>query len=232
MSLHIGASPGEIAETVLISGDPLRAKYLAEKMLTDVQCYSEIRNMLGYTGWYKGKLVSVQGTGIGIPSTAIYVHELIVSYGVQKIIRIGTCGALQPHLHLDQLILGISAHTDSSTHLLYYGDMNQSVPCDGALLQQAIDSADKLNILVMPGEIFSTDTFYDEVPHRWDSWTQRGLLAIEMESSILYSLALKFNIKALSILSVSDNIVTHYEQTARDREEASMSQMALALEIA
>jgi len=232
MSLHISATYGDIAETVLIAGDPLRARYVAEKMLTEVKCYSEVRGMLGFTGRYKGKSVSVQGTGIGIPSTAIYMHELIESYGVNKIIRIGTCGGLQPHLQLDQLILATAAYTDSNTHLLYNKDLNQPVKCDEGLLRQAIDSASKLNIPVLSGEIFSTDTFYDEDKHRWESWTKRGLLAIEMESSIIYSLALKYNVKALSILSVSDNIITHAEQTVLDREEASMGQMQLALEIA
>ena len=232
MSLHIGAQPGEIAETILIAGDPLRAKYVAEKMLTQVKCYTEVRGMLGFTGLYKGKRVSVQGTGIGIPSTAIYVHELIESYGVNKIIRIGTCGGLQPFLQLDQLILGTAAYTDSTTHLLFDYGMNQPVPCDESLLHQAINSAAMLNIPVLSGAIFSTDTFYSEDKHRWDSWTKRGLLAIEMESSIIYSLSLKYKIKALTILSVSDNIITHAEQTALDREEASMAQMMLALEIA
>jgi purine-nucleoside phosphorylase len=232
MSLHIGAAPGDIAETVLISGDPLRARFVAEKMLTDVKCYSRIRNMLGYTGRYKGKRVSVQGTGIGIPSTAIYVHELIASYGVKKIIRIGTCGAIQPDLQLDQLILATAAYTDSITHLQFYRDMNEPSRGDGGLLHQATSTASSLQVPVLSGEIFSTDIFYDPNPHRWDPWISRGLLAIEMESSIIYSLAAKSGIQALSILSVSDNILTHIEQTAVDREEASVPQMMLALEIA
>ncbi len=232
MSLHLGAAPGDIAETVLIAGDPLRARYLAEKMLTEVKSYSEIRNMLGYTGMYKGKRISVQGTGIGIPSTAIYVQELIVAYGVKKIIRIGTCGAIQPGLQLDQLILGTAAYTDSHTHLLFHPSMDQPARCHEGLLNQAIEAAARLDIRVTSGEIFSTDIFYDDNPHRWDDWTRRGLLAIEMESSILYALARKYHIEALSILSVSDNIITHAEQSAVDREEASMAQMLLALEIA
>ena len=122
MSLHIGAAPGEIAKTVLITGDPLRAKYIAEKMLSDVHCYTEIRGMLGFTGMYEGKQVSVQGTGIGIPSTALYLHELIHEYGVQKIIRMGTCGGLRPELKLHQLILATEAYTDSCTHHLYHAD--------------------------------------------------------------------------------------------------------------
>jgi purine-nucleoside phosphorylase len=232
MSLHIGAAPGEIAQTVLISGDPLRARYVAEKMLTDVHCYTEIRGMLGFTGLYKGKRVSVQGTGIGIPSTAIYVHELIHSYAVQKILRIGTCGALQPDLQLDQLILGKGAYTDSKSHLLYNEDMNVEVKADATLLRQAQETASQRGISVIEGTIFSTDIFYSEDTHRWDSWRNRGVLAVEMESSILYSLGLKNKIQALSILSVSDNIMTQTSLSARDREEASMEMMVLALELA
>lgn len=232
MSLHIGAAPGEIAKTVLISGDPLRARYIAEKMLTDVHCYTEIRGMLGFTGLYNGKRVSVQGTGIGIPTTAIYVHELIHSYGVEKIIRIGTCGALQHSLSLDQLILVEGAYTDSHTHLLYNVDMHSSVTADASVLQQARETARQRGISVIEGMVFSTDTFYHDDAHRWDDWMERGVLAIEMETSILYSMAKKYNIKALSILSVSDNIITNTEQTAKAREEASEEMMELAMRLA
>ena len=232
MSIHIRANPGDIAETVLISGDPLRAKFVAEKMLTDVFCYTEIRGMLGFTGIYKDKRVSVQGTGIGIPSTAIYLHELIHAYGVKKIIRIGTCGALQPYLQLDQLILASGAYTDSCTHLLYMDDMNKEVTADESLLQLAREVAGQHRISVIEGTVFSTDIFYHDDTHRYDVWKQRGVLAVEMESSIIYAMAMKYKIKALSILSVSDNIITHTEQTATDRQEASMQQMELALEIA
>jgi purine-nucleoside phosphorylase len=232
MSLHIGAAPGEIAKTVLIAGDPLRARYMAEKMLTEVHCYTEIRGMLGFTGLYHGKRISVQGTGIGIPSTAIYVHELIHAYGVQKIIRIGTCGALQPFLALDQLILVNGAYTDSNTHRLYNADMNSASIADSSLLQQAREIARQRDISVIEGMVFSTDTFYSDDARRWDGWKERGVLAIEMETSILYAMARKYDIKALSILSVSDNIITHAEQTAKDREEASAEMMELAMGLA
>src|SRR5688572_27601132 len=146
MSIHIGAKPNQIAETVLISGDPLRAKYLAEKMLTDVICYNEVRGMLGYTGFYNGKRVSVQGTGMGIPSTAIYVHELIHDYGVKKIIRIGTCGAIQPNLELGQLILAEAAYTDSCTNQLHYNSMYYTPKASPEILKKATETARKLGI--------------------------------------------------------------------------------------
>ncbi|HSI90729.1 MAG TPA: DeoD-type purine-nucleoside phosphorylase, partial [Adhaeribacter sp.] len=165
MSIHIGAKPGEIAETVLISGDPLRAKYIAEKMLTEVICYNEVRGMLGFTGLYKGKRVSVQGTGMGIPSTAIYVHELIHDYGVKKIIRIGTCGAIQASLKINQLILAESAYTDSCTNLVHYNSREFAPKASAGLLQQARDAARNLAVPVVEGRVYSTDIFYSEDAH-------------------------------------------------------------------
>lgn len=232
MSLHIGAKPNEIAETVLISGDPLRAKYVAEKMLSDVFCYNEVRGMLGYTGMYNGKRVSVQGTGMGIPSTAIYVHELIHDYNVKKIIRIGTCGALQASLKVGQLILADAAYTDSYTHLMHFDVMDFAPGADENLLKQARETAAKHGISAIEGTIFSTDAFYSDDANRWESWIKRGILAIEMESSILYTLASKNKVQALSILNVSDNLITNELSTAKEREQASMEMMKLALEIA
>lgn len=232
MSLHIAATPEEVAKTVLIAGDPLRARYIAEKMMTEVQCYNEIRGMLGFTGLYKGKRVSVQGTGIGIPSTAIYLHELILDYNVEKIIRIGTCGSLQPDLPLDQLILATAAYTDSHTHLLYHADMQSPTTVQSAFLQRAREVAQQQAIAVIEGPVFSTDMFYNEDKHHWDGWRDRGILAIEMETSILYAMARKYNIQALSILSVSDNIITHASQAAAYRQEASDQMMVLGMELA
>jgi len=232
MSTHIGAAMSEIAETVLIAGDPLRAKYVAENMLDDVRCYNEVRGMLGFTGWYRGKRVSVQGTGIGIPSTAIYVHELIHAFGVERIIRIGTCGALQPEIALDQLILATAAYTDSSTHLLFHPGMDTPAQAPGGLLSRALDTARNLGIPVMAGPIFSTDMFYGEEEAHWKAWQRMGLLAVEMETSMLYALAMRNGIEALTILSVSDNIVSGTAQTASDRESANEQMMHLALALA
>ena len=232
MSLHIAASPGEIAQTVLIMGDPLRARYIAETIMTEVICYNEIRGMLGFTGMYKGKQVSVQGTGIGIPSTALYLHELIHDYGVQKIMRLGTCGGIQPDLQLHQLILVTEAYTDSNTNLLYQAGLDTPAKANDELLQQAKQIAVQQSIPVIEGPVFSTDLFYSDEEHRWDTWQQRGLLAIEMESNILYNMAARNNIQALSILSVSDNVVTHTSTSPDDREQAKTEMIALAMELA
>lgn len=232
MSLHVGAKPGDIAETVLISGDPLRAKYVTEKMLSDVILYNEVRGMYGFTGMYQGKRVSIQGTGMGIPSTAIYVHELIHNFHVKKIIRIGTCGAIQSRLKLGQLILAEAAHTDSATNLLYMKSMDEAPAANRELLSRAIEVAQKQGIAVLTGKIFSTDTFYHDDTNRWDKWISNGVLGVEMESSIIYALAQKHSVKALTILSVSDNIITKEYSSAKDREQASLEMMKLALEIA
>src|SRR5690606_13784060 len=179
MSTHIGAASGEVATTVLIAGDPLRAKYVAEHMLDDIVCYNEVRGMLGFTGYYAGKRVSVQGTGIGIPSTAIYVHELIHDFGVERIIRIGTCGALQPGIPLDQLVFASAAYTDSATHLLFYPDRHVPAVAPGSLLEHTRAVAGQLDIPVLDGPIFSTDMFYSDDEDRWRGWQQQGLLAVE-----------------------------------------------------
>ena len=232
MSLHIGARPGEIAETVLISGDPLRAKNIAESMFTDFICYNEVRGMLGFTGYYQGKKVSVQGTGMGIPSTAIYLHELVHAYGVKRIIRVGTCGAIQPDLELGQLILADAAFTDSGTNLIYFNDQIYAPRATERLLHRARLTAQDLKIPAKVGLVYSTDTFYSDDANRWDKWIAKGVLAVEMETSILYTLAQKYNFEALSVLSVSDNIITNKLTTAAEREHASMDMMKLALEIA
>lgn len=232
MSLHIGASAGQIAETVLISGDPIRAKFIAGKILTDVVCYNELRGMLGFTGTYNGKRVSVQGTGMGIPSTAIYVHELIHEHGVKKIIRIGTCGAIQSNIKLGALILAEAAFTDSNTNLIYHQTMDSPSLAGAAILKQAKEVAAKNAINIEQGTIFSTDTFYGLEENRWDKWIQRRLLGVEMETSILYAMANHYKIQALSILTVSDNIITKEFSTSKSREEVSQQMIQLALEIA
>lgn len=231
MSLHIQAAVDDIAETVLIAGDPLRAKYIAEKILTDVICYNELRGMLGFTGMYNGKRVSIQGTGMGIPSTAIYVHELIHDYGIKRIIRIGTCGAVQPHLKLGEIILAEAAYTDSNTHMLHHDSLDYAPAAHPALLEMAKKIAEQHSIETKQGIVFSTDTFYGDI-HRWDKWIERGLLGIEMETSILYTLAAKNNIEALSILTISDNLITKESFSAKEREEIGIQMSKLALEIA
>jgi purine-nucleoside phosphorylase len=232
MSLHIGAKIGDIAETVLIPGDPLRAKFVADNMLKDAECYTEVRGMYGYTGTYNGKRVSIQGGGMGMASTSIYVNELISEYGVKNLIRVGTCGSVQKDMKLGQVLLGIAGSTDSNMNKLQFHGMDYAAAADFGLLKSAYESAESLGIKTIVGNIFSTDTFYNTDPNRWDVWTEHGILGVEMETAILYTLAAKHNAKALSILTVSDNILTGDSASTKDREQSYMDMMKIALEIA
>ncbi len=232
MSLHLGAKVGDIARTVLISGDPLRAKHVADTLLEKARCYNEVRGMLGYTGYFKGKRVSVQGTGMGIPSTSIYVNELISEYGVQNVIRVGTCGAIRKEIKLGQVILVMSASSDSATNRIHFDGLDFAPTADYELLTLAVAASKSLKISPLVGGIFSTDTFYSHDVNRWKVWAEHGILGAEMETSILYTIAARKQIKALSILTVSDNIITEKYATSKDRERKYMDMMKIALEIA
>lgn len=231
-SLHLEANVGDIAETVLLPGDPLRAKYIAENFLDNAVCYNNVRGMLGFTGYYKGNRVSVQGTGMGMGSTSIYVNELASTYGVKNMIRVGTCGTIQEHIQLGQVLLAMSASGDSDANRNLFGGMHYAATADFDLLLKAHQAAEKLNIKAYQGTVFSTNTFYDEAPNRWDVWKKHGILGVEMETQILFTLAKKFGIKALSILTVSDNIVTGEATTALEREQSFTDMMKIALELA
>ncbi len=231
-SVHIEAKVGEIAETVLLPGDPLRAKHVADTMLEDVICYNRVRNMLGYTGYYKGKRVSIQGAGMGMGSTSIYVNELIQTYGVKNLIRVGTCGAIQEHLQLGEVILAMSASGDSGANTAYFGVMHYAATADFELLFKAYNIAKELGIETHQGSIFSTNTFYDDNPNRWDKWEKQGILGVEMESQILFTLASRLNARALTILTVSDNIKTGAFSGHAEREKSYVDMMRIALELA
>ncbi|MDG2193570.1 MAG: purine-nucleoside phosphorylase [Polaribacter sp.] len=231
-SLHLEANVGDIAETVLLPGDPLRAKYIAENFLDDAVCYNNVRGMLGFTGYYKGNRVSIQGTGMGMGSTSIYVNELASTYHVKNMIRVGTCGTIQEHIQLGQVLLAMSASGDSDANRNLFGGMHYAATADFDLLLKAHQAAKKLNIKTYQGTVFSTNTFYDETPNRWDVWKKHGILGVEMETQILFTLAKKFGIKALSILTVSDNIVTGEATTALEREQSFTDMMKVALELA
>lgn len=232
MSLHIEAKRGEIAETVLITGDPLRAKHYAETMITAARCYNRIRGMLGYSGTFLGKPVSIQGTGIGIPSTALYIHELIHAYGVKCIIRLGTCGAIQKDIRLGQLLLANKALTDSRVTPTIARDYSIESTADLALLQKAQEAAQVSGLALRTGTVFSTDLFYsDDDATRWIAPARQGVLAVEMETSVLYALATKNNVAALSILTVSDNILTGAVASAEERETQTLDMVRLALKI-
>ncbi len=230
MSLHIEAKKGEIAETVLVPGDPLRAKFIAENFLSDVVCYNRVRNMFGFTGTYKGQKISVQGTGMGIPSTSIYVTELVREYGVKTLIRVGTCGGLRADIKLGQTILAQSASTDSSANKLKFGGMDFAPTANFKLLSNAYQKAGELSIPVMVGSVFSTDTFYGDEANRYQIWSQYGLLGVEMESSILYTIAAGEGAKALSLLTVSDNLVTGEIASSEAREKKIEDMAKIALE--
>ena len=231
-SHHIEAKPGEIAETVLLPGDPLRAKYIAEQFLQEVKCYNQVRNMLGFTGLFKGNRVSVQGAGMGMGSTAIYVHELINSHGVQNLIRVGTCGAIREELEVGEIILALSASGDSGHNKTYFQGNHYAATADFGLLVRAYQIANQLNIRTHQETIFSTDTFYDSDPQRWDKWELHGVAGVEMESQILYTIAKRFGVKALSILTVSDNLKTGQAADQLSREQSFTDMMRIALELA
>jgi len=233
MSIHIiGAQSGDIGETVLLPGDPLRAKHIAETMLEKAVCYNEIRGMYGFTGTYKGKRVSVQGTGMGQPSLAIYANELISYYHVKNLIRIGTCGALQPDLKMRDVVLAMAASTDSNMNKIRFQGMDYAPTASFPLLKKAYDAAAQMGIAVQVGNILSTDTFYDDDPESWKKWEAFGVLAVELETSALYTLAAKFKVNALSICTVSDSLVTQELESSEARQKTMNQMVEIALEIA
>ncbi|HOD40886.1 MAG TPA: purine-nucleoside phosphorylase [Candidatus Wallbacteria bacterium] len=232
MSIHIGAKEGEIARTVLLAGDPLRAKFVAENFLKGAVCYNNVRGMLGYTGEYAGKRVSVQGSGMGIPSIAIYANELIKSYGVKNLIRIGSCGSMQPDVRLYDIILAMGACTDSSYNKIVFNGADYSPVADFGLLRKAYEAARNKDIGVRVGNILSTDVFYGENPDAWKLWAKYNVLAVEMETTALYSIAARHGARALTILTVSDSLVTHEATTSEQREKTFTKMAELALEIA
>lgn len=232
MTIHIGAEPGQVAETVLMPGDPLRARYIAEHFLEEVICFNEVRAMYGYTGTYHGKRVSTMGSGMGMPSISIYAHELINGYGVKNLIRVGSCGAMQPELKLRDVILVKAACTDSQVNRLRFQGMDFAPAASFDLLHRAYETAVAKNIPVTVGTIVSSDTFYWDDNGVWDRWASYGILAAEMETAALYTLAAKFKVNALTLLTVADHIYTGAETTAAERERSFAEMMEIALAIA
>ena len=228
MSVHIGAEKGQIAETVLLPGDPLRAKYIADTYLEDVVCYNEVRGMYGYTGTYKGKRISVQGTGMGVPSISIYVNELIQSYDVQNLIRVGSCGAIKKDVNVRDVILAQTSSTDSQMNRVAFGPIDYAPCADFGLLKKAYDTAEAKNVAVRVGNVFTADQFYNEKP--LELMDQYGFLEIEMETTYIYTLAAKFGRKALSILTVSDHVLTGEETTAEERQTTFDEMILIALD--
>jgi purine-nucleoside phosphorylase len=231
MSVHIGAKENEIAETVLLPGDPLRAKYIAETFLEGATLYNEVRNMFGYTGTYKGKKISVQGTGMGVPSIAIYINELMQSYNVQKLIRVGTCGAIQKDVKVRDVILAMTSSTDSQMNRINFGGIDFAPTADFELLKNAYDAGIEKGLNLKVGNVFTADQFYNDNAN-FEKLAKYGILAVEMETTALYTLASKFGRKALSVLTVSDHILTGEETTAEERQVTFNSMIEVALEAA
>lgn len=232
MSIHIGAEKGQIAPTVLMPGDPLRARYFAETMLEDVIRFNEVRGMLGFTGTYQGKRVSIMGSGMGIPTLSIYVNELIREYDVKTIMRVGTCGGMQADLKIGDLVLAMSSSTDSHINRLHFGGRDFAPTASFPLLLKAYEAAQRRGARVTVGSIFTSDTFYNDDPDWWKIWAEYGILAAEMETTGLYTLAAKHKVDALTILTVSDNPVTGEVATAEQREKGFPLMAEIALEIA
>jgi purine-nucleoside phosphorylase len=232
MSIHINAPVGAVAETVLLPGDPLRAKFIAETYLQDVSCYNEVRGMLGFTGTYKGRRLSVQGTGMGIPSIAIYASELMAEYGVKNLMRVGTCGAMQAHIRIRDLVLAQSASTDSSFNRNVFGGWDYAPTADFRMLRNAYDQAQSRGVNSHVGNVFSSDAFYRDDKTVTDLFTKYGVLAVEMETTGLYTLAAKYGANALSILTVSDHLITGEVTTPQERQTTFQSMMEIALETA
>ena len=225
MSTHIGAEPGAIAPTVLLPGDPLRAKWIAETFLDDARCYSEVRGMYGYTGTWQGTPVSVQGSGMGQPSLAIYVTELFREYDVRSVIRVGSCGALTERLAIRDLVIASGACTDSSMNRIAFEGLDYAPVADFDLLREAAAAAPEAHV----GLIFSSDSFYPARPELVSRMVDYGVLAVEMEASALYTLAAKHQRRALAVCTVSDHLVTGDETTAQEREQTFGRMVEVAL---
>ncbi|GAB1456312.1 MAG: purine-nucleoside phosphorylase [Spirochaetia bacterium] len=229
---HNEAKKGDIAETVLLPGDPLRAQFIAETFLDKPVRYNTVRNMFGYTGSYKGKRVSVQGTGMGVPSISIYVTELITQYGVENVIRIGSCGAIQPEVKIRDVIMAQGSCTDSNVNNIRFKGLDYAPIADFGLMQKAWKAAEANGIALKVGNILTSDTFYGDEPDSWKMWAAYNVLAVEMETTALYTIAAKYRKHALTLLTVSDSIVTGEMTTAEERQNTFQSMMKIALELA
>lgn len=232
MSIHITAKQGEIAETVILPGDPLRAKFIAENFLENPICYNTVRGMLGYTGTYKGKRVSVQGSGMGVPSISIYVNELITEYGVKNLMRVGSAGGIQESVKVRDIVLAMSSHTDSAINKIRFNGQDFAPTASFNLLKTAYNISISKGITPHVGAIFTADSFYNDDPNAFKKWASFGTLAIEMETTALYTLASKYSVNALTILTISDHLLTGEETTSEERQTTFTSMMEIALETA
>ena len=232
MSIHIGAKAGDIAETVLLPGDPKRAKWIAENYLENLFCYTDIRGMLGFTGTYKGKKVSIQGTGMGIPSISIYITELMKDYGVKNLIRVGSAGSYQKDVKVRDVVIAMSTSTDSNINNRRFNGANFSPTANFELFLIALKVAEEKNIKIKAGNVLTSDEFYNDNSDYYKKWADFGVLAVEMETAGLYTLAAKYKTRALSILTISDSLVSPEITSAEEREKTFSEMIELALETA
>ncbi|KPQ18213.1 MAG: purine-nucleoside phosphorylase DeoD [Rhodobacteraceae bacterium HLUCCO18] len=229
MTVHIGASPGEIAETVLMPGDPLRAKWAAETFLERATCVNEVRGMLGFTGTWRGHRVTIHGSGMGMPSLSIYANELIRDYGARTLIRIGSAGAMQPHVKLRDIVLAMTSSTISTPSRGLFRELNFAPSADFGLLQAAHAAAEARGVPVHAGGIYSSDVFYDERPDLNEQMTRHGVLAVEMEVAELYTVAARNGARALAVLTISDHLLTGEAMASEDRQSSFSDMVEIAL---
>jgi len=232
MTLHIGAKPGDIAETVLMPGDPYRAKWAAETFLTDARLVNETRGMLGYTGTWNGHPVTIQGSGMGMPSFSIYANELIRDYGAKTLIRIGSAGGMQPQVKLRDVVLAMTSSTISTPEAGVFKEMNYAPVADFGLLKAAWDAAQAKGVGAHVGGIYSSDVFYDERPDLTEQLTRHGVLCVEMEAAELYILAARYKVRALAVLTISDHLQTGEALPSDQREKSFADMVEIALEAA
>lgn len=227
---HINANKGDFAETVLMPGDPLRAKFIAENFLEDAKLVTSVRNMLGYTGHYKDKKVSVMGSGMGIPSVSIYSKELYTEYGVRNIIRIGSCGTVNRKAQVGDVVIGMGACTDSKVNRMRFGGHDFAAIADFELLRSSVYAAEQLSYIVKVGNLFSADLFYTPEPELFDDMEKMGIVGIEMEAAGLYGCAAEFGGAALAICTVTDQIRTGESLSSQERETSLSNMIEIALE--
>ncbi|MBT8280709.1 MAG: purine-nucleoside phosphorylase [Muriicola sp.] len=232
MSTHIKAGKGDIAETVLLPGDPLRAKWIAETFLDKAVCYNQVRGMLGFTGFFEGKRISVQGSGMGIPSAMIYYHELINMYGAKKLIRVGTAGSYQKEVGIRDVVLAMSASTTSSINDQRFHSSHFAPTANFELFGKALVYAEANNISIKAGNVLTNDLYYEDDIEDYKKWAEYGVLCVEMETAGLYTIAAKHKVKALSILTISDSLVTGKATSPEEREKSFKEMIDIALNIA
>jgi len=231
MSVHIEAKKGEIAETILLPGDPLRAKWIAETFFENPICFNKVRGMFGYTGTYKGKRISTMGTGMGVPSISIYANELITEYGVKNLIRVGSAGSYQENVKLRDVVLAMAASSTSGVNELRFGGADYAPTANFELFMKAVEAAKQKNIPIKAGNVLSSDEFYEDNKEAYKKWSKFGVLCVEMEAAGLYTVAAKHNVNALAILTISDSLVTGESTTSKDRETTFKSMIEVALEL-